>query len=202
MVFGLAVVLLATACSGGSKKATPTSRPTGTATPTQTPTLVPTPTATPTPYDGDIARFIIPKFGVDAPVESLGVDSTNTMETPVHETTDVGWYHLWTRPGWNGNAVFSAHIYWESVPGPFNKLAQMVDGDQVQIKMNNGAVYTYKVISTNTYSLATIDMGAIITPKNQPAGTQWITMITCAGGTASNGYDYNERNVVVAQRVS
>ncbi len=202
---GVLLVLLVAACSGGgsSKKASPTAtQPSATATATGTPTQVPTPTATPTPYDGDVDRFMIPSLGVDAPVENLGVHPSNTMETPTPENTDVGWYHFWDRPGWDGNAVFSAHVYWENVPAPFQKLDSLTNGAEIDIEMNNGQVYKYQVISKNRYNRDTIPMGDIIWPKNRPAGEQWITMITCGGQLDSTGWEYLSRDVVVAKRIA
>lgn len=204
MVLGIALVVLIAACGGGGK-ATPTSKPaspTGTATPTGTPTQVPTPTATPTPYDGDVAKFTIPSLGINAPVEDLGVDSTNTMETPTRENTDVGWYHIWDHPGWDGNAVFSAHVYWENIPAPFQKLYSLPEGAEIDVEMNNGQVYKYQVISKNQYNRDTIPMGDIIWPKTRPAGEQWITMITCGGDLDSTGWEYISRDVVVAKRIA
>jgi hypothetical protein len=205
LLLGMALVVFIAACGGGGDKATPTSAPaspTATKTPTGTPTQPPTPTATPTPYDGDVAKFIIPKLGVDAPVENLGVDASNTMETPTRENTDVGWYHIWDRPGWNGNAVFSAHVYWENVPAPFQKLDSLTTGDEVDIEMNNGQVYKYQVISKNRYNRDTIPMGDIIWPKDRPADEQWITMITCGGQLDSTGWEYLSRDVLVAKRIA
>lgn len=205
-MLGISLMAFVAACgsSGGSETTTaaatsPTATP---ETPTSTPTTPSTPTATPTPYDGDVARFIIPKFGVDAPVENLGVDSTNTMETPTRENTDVGWYHIWDRPGWDGNAVFSAHVYWQNVPAPFQKLDSLVIGDTVEIEMNNGQTYTYEVFSKDRYNRDTIPMGDIIWPKERPADEQWITMITCGGELDSTGWEYLSRDVLVAKRIS
>lgn len=203
LVGGLVLVLFVTACGSSGSKKTPTAvQPTATQTATTAPTLVPTPTATPTPYDGDVEKFIIPKLGVDAPVEDLGVDSTNTMETPTRENTDVGWYHIWDRPGWDGNAVFSAHVYWENVPAPFQKLNSLANGDEIEVEMNNGQIYKYEVISKAQYGRDTIPMGDIIWPKTRPAGEQWITMITCGGQLDSTGWEYLSRDVVVAKRIA
>ncbi|HKS92097.1 MAG TPA: class F sortase [Tepidiformaceae bacterium] len=188
--------------------ATASDTPTATITPTATPTITPTVTSTPTQAppsfpssSGTIARFRIPELGVDAPVESLGVDATNTMETPAQPYTDVGWYHDWTAPGAVGNAVFAAHVYWHSVPAPFNRIANLATGDEVDVVMNGGATYRYQVITNNDYSLSTLNMSEVIWPSERPADAQWITLITCAGGTAANGYTYDDRVVVQAQRI-
>ena len=214
-VFLIGAVLLTVglACGGDDKSpaatASATSSPTDTATPTATATSTPTPT--PTPFNGKVARLKLPRFGIDAPIEELSVDSTNTMETPTNENVDVGWYnseimkdgpYLGSRPGWDGNAVFSAHVYYHSIPAPFQKLAQSQIGDHVVIDMENGLEYTYEVIDYKRYHRDTIPMGDVITPPTRPANEQWITLITCGGQLDSTGQEYISRDVVVAKRIA
>ena len=221
---GAVLVLVAAACGGSSKKATPSAAAsassTATSTATATATATSTPTATPTPFDGKVSKMLIPRFGVDAPVEALTVDSSNTMETPAsgHELTDVGWYDsnikptaafLGTKPGWDGNAVFAAHVYWGGKVAPFNHVASiyggagLAAGDEVDVVMEDGTEYKYKVMAPATeYNRNTIPMGDIISPPTRPAGQQWITLITCGGELDSSGQEYVNRSVVVAQRVS
>ncbi|MGE5596057.1 MAG: class F sortase [Hyphomicrobiales bacterium] len=199
-----AAIVAGVACGGGDDDdpATPppaTETASATATPTEAP---PTPTPTPTPYAGLVTRLAIPRFGVDAPIEELGVDSTNTLETPTNENTDVGWYSIYDRPGWHGNAVFSAHVYYHNIPAPFVNLAKSVEGDQIVVTMADGTQYTYQVISNTRYNRDTIPMGDIIWPKNKPEGKEWITLITCGGQLDSTGWEYLDRDVIVAERVS
>ncbi|MGH2634452.1 MAG: class F sortase, partial [Tepidiformaceae bacterium] len=170
-LIGAVIVVVAAACGGGSsKKSTPSAvaaTRTGTATPTATATATSTPTATPTPFNGKVSKMLIPRFGVDAPIEALTVDASNTMQTPAsgHELSDVGWYDstlkpdapfLGTKPGWDGNAVFAAHVYWNSNPAPFNHVASiyggagLVAGDEVDIVMEDGTEYKYKVMAPAT----------------------------------------------------
>jgi hypothetical protein len=224
----LAAVLLAAgfACGGGDDKAketATTAAPSDTATASvasATNTPPPTPSPTPTPYDGGVARMAIPRFGVDAPIEALTVNGNNEMETPApgKELTDVGWYDstikpdapfLGTRPGWEGNAVFAAHVFWTSIPAPFNHVASnyggaaMVTGDDITVTMNNGLVYHYKALGpAKRYNRDTIPMGDIISPPDRPPGKQWITLITCGGQLDSTGQEYISRDVLVAERVS
>ncbi|MGE0601394.1 MAG: class F sortase [Dehalococcoidia bacterium] len=199
------VLLVGVACSGGSDPeptptpTTPADTPTSTATPTNTPR--PTPTATPTPFDGGVARLKIPRFNVDAPIENLELNSLGELDTPKKENTDVGWYDIYDRPGWSGNAIFSAHIYYHSIPAPFMNLAKSAVGDDIIVQMENGTEYTYKVISNNRYHRDTIDMGAIIWPKEKADYDEWITLITCGGALDSTGQEYISRDVVVAKRV-
>lgn len=197
---------------------TPT--PTPTDVPTETP--LPSPTPTPAPYDGALTRFRIPEFGVDAAVESIGINANNQMEVPTNPR-DVGWYNVYSKPGFNGNAVFSAHVnYYGLNPNlmPFNQLHSLQPGDEIDIDMDNGLTYKYAFIGRYVYNVNTIPMGEIINgtfpdPSGQaatverPADEQWITLITCdAGGDYkfvngnSGPVEYLERIVVVAKRVA
>jgi hypothetical protein len=224
LVAGAVLLAVGAACGSSSPKPTATAAsPTDTQTPsaTATPTTPPTPTATPTPFNGKVARFKYPRFGVDAPIEALSVLANNEMDTPHATNTAVGWYDstikpagpfLGTKPGWDGNAVFSAHIYYinsaacpnnpMACPGPFQKIAQAATGDDVSVVMEDGTEYHYKVISKARYPDTTIDMGKVINPPDRPQGKQWLTMITCGGDFDASGVDYQDRDVIVAERVS
>jgi len=194
---------------------TPTPIPSATATP------VPSPTATPVPYDGKVARFQIPRFKVDAAVEDIGIQSNNELAVP-SDPTDVGWYGIYQKPGFDGNALFAAHVdYYGRDPNtlPFHDLKDLTGNDQVVVQMDNGLKYTYQVYSLTRYkvldnpsvaSLPQIQMGDIIAGKGLPTDhTQWITLITC-GNTGpfvyvsgnSGPVEYLTRDVVVAYRVS
>lgn len=224
-VAGVALVAVA-ACGGSSEKqpaaqqASPetSTTPANTATATASPTASPTPS--PTPYNGKIARFTFPKFGIDAPIEELAINGAGELDTPKAENTAVGWYHIYDKPGrvnpdngaWlqfanlqklptKGNSVFSAHVYYRSIPAPFNRLAQSQPGDEVVVVMEDGRRYTYKVISNQRYHRDTIPMGEIIWPKNKPADKEWLTMITCGGQLDSSGQEYVSRDVVIAEMV-
>lgn len=223
---GAALLVFGYACGGSSSdKATPaaTSAPADTATPaaTSTPTTPPTPTATPTPFTGKVVRFKYQRLGIDAPIEELSTKPDGEMDTPKNTNVAIGWYNtdlppkeyfLGTRPGWDGNAVFTAHIYYINraacpnnplaCPAPFQKLAQANPGDEITVTMENGLEYRYRVVSKAQYGRTTIDMGKIINPPERPAGKQWITMITCGGALDATGLEYTSRDVVVAERVS
>jgi len=201
---GALVLLVGVACSGGDgeDQEPPPSAPAETATPTATATNTPppTPTATPTPFDGKVARLKIPRFNVDAPIEELGLVN-NQMDTPKDTNRSVGWYYIYDKPGFLGNAIFSAHVYYHSIPAPFVNLAKSQAGDKIMVTMEDGTEYTYEVISNNRYHRDQMDMGAIIWPKEKADYDEWITLITCGGELDSTGQEYISRDVVVAKRL-
>lgn len=226
-IAGLAMLIVGYTFSqgGGGVKSAPSVTPIPIVldTPTPVPTEAPSPTPTPIPYDGSLAKFQIPEFNVDASVEAIGVNANNQMEVPTNPR-DVGWYNTWSKPGFDGNAIFSAHVnYYGLAPNlmPFNKLADMKPGDEIDIVMDNGLTYKYAFIGRYVYDVNNIPMGDIINGKfadpqgkqltvERPAGQQWITLITCddggpfvyVNGGNSGPVEYLQRTIVVAKRIA
>lgn len=206
LLAGAAIIMAAAACGGGSKKADGTlaaQTPEATATSTPSPTATPIPpTPTPTPFAGKVARMKSTKLKIDAPIEELGLTPDNALDTPKKENTDVGWYPEYGRPGWIGNSVFSAHVYYHNIPAPFKDLAKSVEGDTFSIVMEDGTEYQYRVIANERFHRDTIPMGEVIWPTKRPEGKEWITMITCGGQLDSTGQEYISRDVIIAERVT
>lgn len=189
------------------RTATPQASPEATAvaeTPAATPTVAPTVTST--PYDGSVGRMTIPSIGVDYPLEQIGLVPGNVLDTPHDALGKIGWYYIYPKPGFGGNAVFSGHVNYDFKQGPFANLAKVQAGDEIIIQMDNGTQYTYRVFRKQRYDVSTMPMAEIIWPSDRPADKEWITLITCGGNfvaTQSNGLgEYTQRDVVVAERVS
>lgn len=206
---GAMLLVIGIACTGGNAQEddpTPTLPPTNTSAPssptaTATFTPPPSPTASPTPFDGAVARLKIPRFNVDAQIEEMAIDENGYLDTPEDENNGVAWYYIYDKPGWSGNAVFSAHVYYHSIPAPFKDLAKSVEGDEIIVQMEDGTEYTYAVISNERYHRDTIPMGDIIWPPEKADYDEWITLITCGGELDSTGQNYVSRDVIVAKRV-
>ncbi|GAB4322944.1 MAG: hypothetical protein Kow0010_03980 [Dehalococcoidia bacterium] len=217
-VFALGVGLLVYgfAFAGGSDNdpapadVAPTATPSATATrtptspPTSTRTPEPTPTETPTPFAGDVARLKIPRFNVDSEIEKKGIKD-GTLEVP-DNPHNTAWYNIYSKPGWGGNAVFSAHVdYYPNIKGPFYNLAKAELGDEIIVVMENGVEYKYRIISNTRYPVDEIPMGDLIAAVDKPDDAEWITLITCGGrfqsysGSGGPGY-YLDRDVVIAER--
>lgn len=190
--------------------------PLATATPTAVSTQLPSPTPTPRPYDGEITRMIIPRFGVDAVVENIGISETSAgrqLDTPA-DPLNVGWYGedaISEKPGFGGNAVFAAHVdYYPNIKGPFYQLDDLAQDDEIIVVMDDGRQYHYALVAKKRYHKDEIPMGELIdgtAPELvQPAGVEWITLVTCGGDLVRYcpgcaGY-YLHRDVVIAKLVS
>lgn len=95
-----------------------------------TPTVVvpaeATRTATPEPFAGEVVGFLIPRFDVDAQIENIGLIPGQNQLDVTKDPHKVGWYGIYDRPGWMGDAGFSAHIdYWPNIRGAFFNLSKL-----------------------------------------------------------------------------
>ena len=184
----------------------PRALPSGSAVPSPLSTVTVTPT--PAPFDGPVQRMLIPRFGVDSTVEPIGlVPGANQLETP-KDPLNTGWYEIYDRPGFGGNAVFSAHVdYYPNIRGPFYNLAKAEAGDEILVELANGQTYTYRVFFKQRFDVASIPIGELIEAPTKPEGAEWITLITCGGRfralnpDGSGPGEYLDRDVVIAERV-
>jgi LPXTG-site transpeptidase (sortase) family protein len=165
---------------------------------------IPTPGPTPTPTNkfppgsqAPVARLRIPRVEIDAPVVVRGLDADGKMLTP-DNAYDTAWYDFTAKPGSDGNAVFSGHVDWHTVgPAVFWDLKELVEGDVIEVQMEDGALYTYRVNSKISYDAATAPVDAIVGPTPD----QQVTLITCTGTFSSASHQYDKRLVVTAIRV-
>jgi LPXTG-site transpeptidase (sortase) family protein len=163
-------------------------------------TLAPASSGTPAPSSAVAAlpaRLVIPRLGVQAPIETKGIDGHNQMEAP-DRPFDVAWYPFTAKPGAGGNAVFAGHRDFAGVgPAVFWKLEQLAPGDSIQVGGADDKQLHYQVTQTWDYTLANIPMASVLA---QGGGDQ-VTLITCSGAySRAAGYDH--RLVVRARRVA
>ena len=164
-----------------------------------------TPTGTPPPSSAPIARMIIEKAGIDAPVITMGLDANNVPRVP-DNPDDIVWYDFSTPPGWGSNAVFSGHVDWTvngvPVTGVFYNLRNVQLDDIIKIRLADDTEYEYKV--TGNVALAYDDPEAMKSMGATPK--EMITIITCGGSwvpQAGNpiGGNYTHRQIVRAERI-
>lgn len=168
------------------------------------PTLSLTPEATPTATlppgdDSPISQFVVPKFGIAAPVQVKGVDANNVMESP-DGPTNVAWYDFSGKPGFGSNAVFSGHVdYINYGAAVFWHIKELVAGDTIEVHLESGTVYTYAVESVQFVSANPTqdELREIVGPTTNDV----ITMITCGGTFSQETHQYDHRTVVRARRV-
>ncbi len=163
-------------------------------------TSTPAPSPTAVPSGAPIQRLTIPKYNVDAPIIVLGVDENGVMEAP-EDPWDVAWYDFTGHPGRGSNAVFSGHVDWTFDTGPagaaFWDLQNLVQGDLIEVALEDGTVYQYSVISRELVDPTTVDVQSIVGPTS----TDVVTLITCGGTFNTATGHYTSRTVVRAERI-
>jgi LPXTG-site transpeptidase (sortase) family protein len=161
--------------------------------------------ATPPPSSAPIAHLIIEKIGVDAPVIALGVDENAIPEVP-DNPYEVAWYNFSSKPGWGSNAVFAGHFDWtingQPVTGVFYDLRKLEVGDIIEVKLEDGTDYKYRVIG----NLAIPNEDPEAMQLMAPTPSDMVTLITCGGvwtpdPSSDQGGDYDHRQVVRAELI-
>jgi LPXTG-site transpeptidase (sortase) family protein len=162
----------------------------------------PGPTSTPTGQfppgdDAPVARLIIDNAKIDAPVVQKGVDANGVMQSP-DNATDTVWYDFSAHPGFPGNAVFAGHVDYIHVGAAvFWNLKDLNEGDLVQVRLADGTVYKYSVVSKRQYDSESASVDDIVGPTPKES----VTLITCSGTFNSATHQYDKRLVIRAERI-
>ncbi len=138
-------------------------------------------------------RLVIPKLGVDAPIDPYGVDGrTGQMAVP-RNVTDVAWYEHGPVPGEPGSAVLAAHVDLVGRgPGVFFGLRQLEPGDEVVVGHADGVESRFVVVARALYEKDELPLDTIFSPSGAPV----LSLVTCGGGFDRSRQTY-EGNVVV-----
>jgi LPXTG-site transpeptidase (sortase) family protein len=181
-----------------ARHSTPVVLPTSTAAIDASPAVMAT---TPVPEASQstatIARIVIPAIGVDAPIIVLGLDENRIMQAP-QDPYAVAWYDFTSRPGAGGNAVFSGHVDWAQVgPAVFYDLRDVDRGDLIEVFLEDGTLFSYRVSRNIVVDEQTTDVDRII----GPTGVDSVTLITCTGDFDRSTGRYDARLVIRAERV-
>lgn len=138
----------------------------------------------------------VPAIGVSEPLLSLGLNADHTVQVPVpSQAAYPGWFRLGPRPGQPGAAVILGHV--DSLQGPavFYQLRLLRSGDQVTVQLRDGALLTFTVRATATYSHADFPATQVYRSDGYPS----LNLVTCGGAyDAKTGY---QANVVVYTRL-
>ena len=164
--------------------------------PEQTYSIPPTPTDVPLPsMTPRVLR--IPKLGIVASIEHLGVTPTQQMDVPKH-ADNVGWYKFGPKPSEYGNAVIAGHLDTPSgKPAVFYKLRDLSYGDRVEVESVDGIVSVFEVEGSDVIPYSAFPRDFVF---NARAGTN-LNLITCGGVWDPVEKVYNSRIVVYTRFV-
>lgn len=143
------------------------------------------------------ARLKIPKIGVDALVEPMGLTADGDMEAPSGAKT-VGWYKFGITPGNKGSAVMDGHFgTWENGDkSVFDDLSKLVAGDSLIVEDDKGVVTKFIVRKLQTLGKDD-DATAVFTSND---GKAHLNLITCQGDWIDSESTRSDRLVVFADR--
>ena len=160
---------------------------------------------------GDNARFLIPRFNVDAPLTYRSVGLDGVMPNPAGPD-DVAYYDFSAWPGkggqpGEGNPIFAGHVdsghqpcSYGTVPPPCTAvlwdLNSLSIGDEIQLIVD-GTLYKYSVTSNEPVNASTGPWDQIVSTTAEPT----LTIITCGGDFNRDTGEYNNRQVVKASFV-
>lgn len=139
-------------------------------------------------------RLIIAAIGINALVESVGIQPNGDMATPtLNPWEDVGWYKVGPHPSERGSAVIDGHLDRPGgYPAVFWRLRQIQVGDDVLVTNNAGKTLHFRVTRIAFY-----------TPQDAPiqdifgnGGGTYLNLITCAGDWIPSEHQTNLRQVV------
>ncbi|MFJ1758117.1 class F sortase [Kitasatospora sp. NPDC088134] len=139
-------------------------------------------------------RLVIPRIGVDAPVEGVGLNPDGTVEVPTPERADeVGWYRHGPQPGQPGPAVLLGHYDTRKGPAVFHRLPGLRLGDRIDVRRQDGSTLSYRVRELQQYAKNAFPTELVY---GDTAGPQ-LRLITCGGVIGGDGH-YTDNIVVFA----
>lgn len=136
--------------------------------------------------------IIIPAIGVNAAIESVGLDAQGRMDVPQDED-NTAWYNLGFKPGQNGSAVIDGHYDKRSgAPAVFYKLSSLNEGDTIIVNYPDGTEYTFAVTHKQLYDFDKVPLQEVFNSTDQPR----LNLITCDGVFDTAAQNYSKRLVV------
>jgi hypothetical protein len=139
-------------------------------------------------------RVQIPRIGLDARVEPVGVapDSRAVAVPPDGQT--VAWYRHSAAPTQPGSAVLTAHVDYDGNRGAFFQLRLLQPGDTITIELDDGAREKFEVVARRSYARDRLPRQRIFGSGGPPV----LTLVTCGGGFNETDRSYDSNVVVFA----
>jgi len=136
-------------------------------------------------------RLIIPKIGLNAAIEDVGLTAGDAMAAPSGPDT-VGWYKLGPRPGNRGSAVMDGHSgYADGRAAAFDELPELGKGDRLYVEDAKGRVAAFVVRKTQLYA-----RDANAAEVFAPTASSRLNLITCTGSFDVAAGTHSQRLVV------
>lgn len=139
----------------------------------------------------------IPKIGISANIESVGIDNQGRMDVP-KLPEDAGWYNQGFRVGQKGSAVIAGHLDTSTgAPAVFYNLNQLEAGDEVTVIGTDNKEIRFKVFKKDLFDFDKIPLEQVFASQDRVG----INLITCNGSFDAASKNYSKRLVVYTEKL-
>lgn len=143
-------------------------------------------------------RLVIPKIGIDAHVQHVGLTASGAMGIPSN-FSDVAWYKYGPAPGFMGSAVIDGHLdNGLGLAAVFKHLGELKAGDDVYVERADRMQLHFKVREVVFYDYQSVPLDGVF---NKSDGA-YLNLITCEGRWVRGERTYDERLIVFTELVS
>ena len=141
--------------------------------------------------------LIIPKIGVKAPIEYVGLDGAGRMDVPKQWYT-VAWYKLGYKVGDKGSAALSGHLDTSSgSPAVFYNIGKLNTGDEISVIDDKGDTFKFRVYEKQYYPYDGFPLQRVF----GSSGRVELSLITCGGTWDRNAKNYSQRIVIYSELI-
>ena len=141
-------------------------------------------------------RLTIPKIGVDAFIEAVGLTPGGAMDVSA-DPANTAWLNRGPHPGENGTAVIAGHFGWKNdIPAVFDNLYTLQKGDKLYVKNAKGMTTTFVVRDSRVYD-ASEEASSVFGSRDSGAH---LNLITCDGVWNETKKSYSDRLVVFTDK--
>jgi hypothetical protein len=140
-------------------------------------------------------RVRLTAVGIDAPVDSVGIDTAQNELGVPSRIARTGWWRDGAAPGaGSGVILIAGHVDSARLgPGAFVSLHRAKAGDRVQVATANGRTFTYRVVSVRNYPKP-----ALPTSIYSVQGAPRLVLVTCGGPFDPRIRHYRDNVVLTA----
>ena len=137
----------------------------------------------------------VPAINVSVSVSKLGLNPDGTVEVPA-DPYRPGWFRRGPSPGQRGSAVILGHVDSSRGPAVFFRLGALRRGDRVSVRLADGAVARFVVVSVAIYRKSHFPARRVYGPRKYSA----LQLVTC-GGKFDRSTGHYRSNVVAYTRL-
>jgi LPXTG-site transpeptidase (sortase) family protein len=140
----------------------------------------------------------LPSIDAEGYIQKMGVDQNRQVSAPTNINL-AGWFVNSSRPGSRGLSVIDGHVDGQRSDGIFKSLGSLKPDDTFEVKLGNGEVLTYQVMSVQTTAAA--EAASLLFSQDPKVASQ-LNLITCAGRFDSRSQRYDKRVVISSKLVT